>query len=258
MAKAASGQPMRSAERLLHVLKRFESGAASLTIAEIARDLELAPSTVRRLLLLLEREGFVRQEGGGYCLHHAVIRLAAAALAGSSLVKAAGPILDDLRQRLGEAVQLTVRDGTELILLDNRPSKHLIKTFHQIGHRYPPYRGSSAGKALLAWLPQDELLALLPASGRWERYTERGIGDIAALQIALAQTRERGYAINDGETESDVWSASAPVRDHHGRALAALSVPCPASRLSEDRRTLIVAAVVEAAEGLSAAVPFAV
>lgn len=257
MAKTASGQPMRSAERLLHVLKCFGAGATHLTIAEISRDLALAPSTVRRLLLLLEQEGFVRQEAGGYCLHHAVIRLAAAALTGSSLVKAAAPVLDDLRLRLGEAVQLTVRDGNELILLDNRQSKHLIKTFHQIGHRYRPFRGSSAGKALLAWLPQDELLALLPKSGRWEAYTERGIADIDALQAALAQTRERGYAINDGETENDVWSVSAPVRDHHGRTLAALSVPCPASRLSADRRALIIAAVVEGAESLSAAAPFA-
>jgi len=257
MAKAASGQPMRSAERLLHVLKCFGTEAASLTIAEISRDLDLAPSTVRRLLLLLEREGFVRQEAGGYRLHHAIIRLAAAALTGSSLVKAAGPVLDGLRERLGEAVQLTVREGAELIILDNRQSEHLIKTFHKIGHRYPPHRGSAAGKALLAWLPEAELLPLLPASGRWEPYTERGIASVEALRVALAQTRERGYAINDGETESDVWSVAAPVRDHHGAVVAALNVPCPASRLSDDRRALITAALLEAAESLSAAVPFA-
>lgn len=259
MAKVASGETMRSAARLLQVLKCFGAGPAGLSIAEISRELDLASSTVRRLLITLEAEGFVRQdaESGRYRLHYELIRLAAAALAGSSLVKVAGPILDGLCAQLGEAVQIAVRDGADIILLDNRQSAHLVKTFHSIGHRYPGYRGSAGGKALLAWLSDETLRALLPASGRWSAATERAPRDRAGLRAALAKTRERGYALNEEETEAGVWSVAVPVRDHHGAVVAALIVPCPTSRLSEDRRAMIIAAALEAAATLSDAVPFA-
>ena len=259
MAKVASGQPMRSAERLLQVLKCFGEGADGLSIADVSRRLDLAPSTVRRLLLTLEKEGFVRQDtaGGRYRLHYELVRLAAAALTGTSMVKAAGPILDELRDRLDEAVQLTVRYGTELIVVDYRPSGHLVKTFHTIGHVYKPFKGSAAGKAMLAWLPDDEIAALVPRSGRWDAYTERGIADLDSLHVALDATRERGYGLNEGETEPGVWSVAAPVRDHTGAVVAVLNIPCPESRLSDDRRSKIIGALLEAADILSAAVPFA-
>ncbi len=258
MAKVASGQVMRSAERMLRVLKCFGGESPRLGIGDISQRLDLASSTVRRLLLTLEAEGFVRQDepGGRYGLSGAVIQLAAAALAGSSLVRAAAPILDRLNQDLDETVQLTLRDREALLIVDHRQSRHMVKTFHRIGHRYLPYRGSAAGKAVLAWLPEETLRALLPAAGRWDALTDRGIGDLAALRAALAQTRARGYGLNEGETEADVWSVAAPVRDHHGGVVAAINVPCPVIRLSQDRRTMIVEATVAAGRDLSAAVPF--
>ncbi len=256
MAKVASGQPMRSAERLLQVLKCFGAASGPLSIADISRDLDLAGSTVRRLLITLEGEGFVRQAAAGYSLDIQVIRLAASALAGTSLVKVAGPILDDLRDRLNEAVQLTVRDGAHVIVLDNRQSGHLTKMFHSIGHRFRSYRGSASGKALLAWLPEDQLAQLLPTAGAWGPLTPCSINDLEGLRVALAQTRARGYALNDAETEQGIWSVAAPVRDHSGEVVAALNMPCPVSRLSEDRRSQIIGAVCEAARSLSAAAPF--
>lgn len=250
---------MRSAERLLQVLKCFERERTALTVSEVAGLLELAPSTVRRLLQTLAAEGFLQQKPGSdrYRLHYEVIRLAAAALSGLSLVEVAAPTLDELRDRLGESVQLTVRDGAELLLVDRRASRHMMRAERAIGHRYEPYRGSAAGKVLLARLPDAELDRLLPPEGRWPPLTARGIADRAALAAALAQTRERGYALNEGETEPGVWAVAAPLCDQRGDPLAALSVPCPESRLTEDRRGLIVDTVVEAARRLSDAVPFA-
>lgn len=258
MAKVASGETMRSAARVLQVLKCFGAGAEELGAGEISRALALAPSTVRRLLLTLAQEGFLRQQAasGRYRLDSEVIRLAAAALAGSSLVQLAGPLLDALRDRLDEAVQLTLRRDAQLMIIDNRRSSHLVKTFHSIGHQYPAYKGSAAGKVLLAWLPEAMVRKLLPASGRWTPNTERTITDLSGFRVALAETRSRGYAVNDGETETAVWSAAAPLRDHRGEVLAALNVPCPVSRLTEDRRAAIIAAVQAAAKEISERLPF--
>ena len=258
MAKVASGQPMRSAERLLQVLKYFDGGPSPLSISDISRRLDLAASTVRRLLVILEQHGFIRQEpaAGHYRLHHEVIRLAAAALAGTSLVKAAAPLLDALNETHDEAVHLTLRDGAEVIIIDKRRSRHLIKAFHSIGHRYPAYKGSAAGKALLAWLPEPELRGLLPKAGHWEATTDRAPRDLEALNAALAETRERGYGLNEAETEAGVWSVAAPIRDQSGAVVAALNLPCPESRLSGDRRAALASAVVGAAQTLSDTLPF--
>ena len=256
MAKVASGETMRSAARALQVLKCFEGEQAALGPAEVARRLDLAPSTVRRLLQTLEQEGFLVTAGGSFSLGPEVIRLASGALKGNSLVKLAGPVMDRLKDRLDEAVQLSIRRGAEVFILDNRQSNHLVKTFHALGHQYRAYRGSAAGKALLADLPEPVLRALLPATGSWPANTDRSITDLEGYLVALAETRTRGYALNDGETERGVWSVAAPLRDHHGRVQAALTVPCPLSRLTEDRRAAIIAALCSAAEEISERLPF--
>ena len=76
-----------------------------------------------------------------------------------------------------------------MIVLDNRQSKHLAKMFHSVGYRYPAYRGSASGKVLLAWLTENELLALLPPAGRWPAPTDQGIRDWDGLSAALARVR---------------------------------------------------------------------
>ena len=259
MPKVSSGQQMRSAERLLQVLKCFGGPKPTLSVAEISRALDLAQSTVRRLLDTLEKHGFVRQGDAErhYRLHYEPIRLAAAALGGSSLVAAAAPILDELRDSFDEAVQLAVRDGADVVTLDKRASSHQIETSHRIGHRYPSYRGSASGRVLLAWLPEDVLAPLLPQSGTWPAYTAHSVADGEGLREVLEQTRKQGHAINDRETTDGLWAVAAPVRALDGSILAAICMPCPITRLSKQRRTEITAAVKQAARRLSDAVPFA-
>ncbi|MFK4583738.1 IclR family transcriptional regulator [Bradyrhizobium ottawaense] len=258
MPKVASGEQMRSAGRLLQVLKSFRRDASSRSLSEISRELDLAPSTVRRLLETLEQEGFVKYspDGSRYTLHHEVVRLASVALAGASFVQAAAPILDRLNQEVGETVQISIRDRDNVVLLDTRHSPHLLKIFHAIGHRYPAYKGSAAGKVMLAWLKREDLLEILPKEDRWEAQTARGIRSRAQLLRALDEVRKRGFGVNDRETEENVWSVAAPVRDRSGRVFAAVNVPCPASRLSDEAKRVIAEKVVDAASTISETLPF--
>jgi len=244
MPKIASGQPLRSAERLLKVLSAFEDGEA-LGVADLCGRLSLAQSTVRRLVGLLEESGYLQaaDKSGLYRLDVRAIRLGAAALADSSLVQAAAPHLDRLRDRFDEAVQLSIRDGDHVLIVDHRQSRHQLKVFHQIGHRYKATNGGAAGKALLAWLPEASLRTL----------TE---GAAPAFLETLARARAQGYAVNDEESEAGVWSAAVPLRDHHGAVVAALTLPCPLTRAQETRRVELIAALREEASGIAAAIPF--
>ena len=251
---------MRSAERLLAVLKAFRKGAAKRSLTEISKELELSPTTVKRLLMTLEKYGFVRMDAKGshYTLDHELIRLASVALSGSSLVQVATGNLDALNNTLNESVQLTIRDGGDLIVIDSRQSQHLLQAFHTVGHRYPAYRGSAAGQVLLAHLDADTLSEVLPTEQSWESTLDKPPVKRAEFLSLLETVRGQGYAINDGSTDPNIWAVAAPIIDQQKHAIAAINVPVPASRADTDsRRQELTEAVVNAARGVSEAIFFA-
>lgn len=250
MTKIASGQPMRSAERLLGVLKSFNESRSAQTVREIADALALAPSTVRRLLQTLETHGFVRLDPGSgrYSLHFELVRLAALARTGNDLIRESAPVLESLREGSQETAQLLVRDGSEVVLLDARNTTHLFSVSRTPGHRYPAFNGSAPGKVLLAWLEPDELDPMLRRARR--SGLPKG-GDAAAFGRELQKVRRNGYAINDGETTPEVWAVAAPVRDRLARVVAAVNLPCLQARVPRAGRPEIVRLVVAAADTLS-------
>jgi DNA-binding IclR family transcriptional regulator len=253
VAKQATGQPLRSAERMLDVLESFTIAEPSLTATEISSKLSLAASTVRRLLHALEQHGFVRsdQQTGRFAPHYQIVRLAAVAVAGNDLISAASAPMDELRDRVDEAVQLSVRSGSDIVFIDRRESRKVIKIFSEIGSRHPAWDGRASGKVILAWLPEvDEML---PPAGRWP--VSAGPNAAAAREdflADLAEVRARGFAVNDEETARDVWAVGAPVRDHTGNVVAAVTVPVLKVRaVEQDRIDELCRAALDAARRVS-------
>src|SRR5262249_22509583 len=113
------GSVLRSAERLLTVLGWFSEGSTHGSVAEVARDLEGAPSTVRRLLMLLEKYDYVQRDASGdFHLGFMPLLLADRARDGNLLVRAAQDELDRLQEITGEAVQLGVLEGHHVVHID--------------------------------------------------------------------------------------------------------------------------------------------
>jgi DNA-binding IclR family transcriptional regulator len=254
MPKQTTGQPVRSAERMLDVLEMFSFDRPALSVAEISSGLALATSTVRRLLNALERHGFVRYNptNGKFAPHYQVVRLAAVAVQGNDLIAAASVPLDVLRQRTGEATQLTVLADGDNVFVDRREGQSVIKIFSPIGYRSPAWDGRASGKVLLAWLPVDEVAAMVPAAKDWPAGGPNASGGPEEFARRLAVVREQGYAVNDEETEQDVWAVAAPVRDHTGKVVAAVNVPVLKTRAAHPGRAPeLIEAVVEAADTVS-------
>ncbi|OLT07724.1 IclR family transcriptional regulator [Pseudonocardia sp. CNS-004] len=256
MAKQATGQPLRSAERMLDVLETFTITEPSLSATEISDKLGLAASTVRRLLHALEQHGFVRsdQQTGRFAPHYQIVRLAAVAVAGNDLISAAAAPMDELRDRVDEAVQLSVRSGPDIVFIDRRESRKVIKIFSEIGSRHPAWDGRASGKVMLAWLPEDEVDGMLPAPEAWPvspgPHAAASRDDFVA---GLARVRDRGFAVNDEETAQDVWAVGAPVRDHTGSVVAAVTVPVLKVRaVEQDRIDELCRAALDAARRISA------
>jgi sugar lactone lactonase YvrE/DNA-binding IclR family transcriptional regulator len=158
---------------------------------------------------------------------------------------AAAPQLERLAQETRETVALIAADNDSALYIDQRSQGGPFGFRIEVGRR-APLHCTAAGKALLAFSPPHEQRATL-ARLTLEPFTPATITDLASLQADLALSRARGYALSYGEHVEGVVSAAAPVFDHTGKAIAAIGVFGPSSRLTTDRLHVIGRDLMEAA-----------
>jgi DNA-binding IclR family transcriptional regulator len=222
---------VRSVKRALTLLRTFLAHDAGLSAAEMSKETGLDPSTVFRLLLTLEGQGFVEvnHTTGKYRPGVTLLELGSRFLKNSDIRSRAIGHLESLRDEFGETVHLTILDGNEVVYLEKLAGLHPIGFMSsRVGDRNPAHC-TGVGKALLAYLPDDELVARYP-DGRLTRYTDTTITDLEALRLELKGVRERGYATDQEEHEQGVKCVAVPVFDHKGIA-AAISVSGPSDRV---------------------------
>jgi DNA-binding IclR family transcriptional regulator len=217
-AERVNGGGVQSVQRAAALLDAIAGSAEPRTAPELADLCRLNRSTAWRILATLEEEGLVDREGSRYSIGHAVARLAAAAT--EALPRAARPHLEELSSRAGETVSLAVPRRLRLIYVDQVQAPHVMAA-DWLG-RAVPLHATSTGKALLAFLPREELDTTITQS--LPQFTDRTITDPAELRAELDRTRRRGYAVSRGELETALWGASAPVLDRRQRAIAVVSV----------------------------------
>lgn len=237
---------LSSVHNAIRILKAFSGRNREYGVTELARKLDISTSSTHRLLSTLLEEHLVEQDPttGRYRLGLAIYDLVAAISAGYDLTEAVLPPMTVLRQRTGETVQVAVLDGREVVYIERLESSHNLRLFLDVGRRNWAH-STGTGKLLLAFLSKPELDRLLDG---WEleRLTEATITDHATLRRELGKIRDRGYAENEGESETGVLSIGVPIRDRTGAVVAAMSVAGPMERMNRDR-TAVTYAVMEAA-----------
>ena len=235
--------------RILETLAH--AGSDGLGVTEIATRLREHKSTVLRLLVTLENEGYVGQDPRtlAYHLRTKLFQLGSAGLAGMDLVKVARPHLDRLGALTGEVVHLGVLDEGEVVYIIKVESQHVINMYSRIGRRSPAHC-TGLGKALIAYLPEDELDRLIERRGL-HRYTANTFADPTSLKAHLAEIRARGVAFDHEEHEPGVRCVSAPVRDHTGAVVASISMAAPAMRLTPEQAEAVVGVVRDTARLIS-------
>jgi DNA-binding IclR family transcriptional regulator len=153
-----------------------------------------------------------------------------------------------LGESTGETVQLALLDHLSVLYIRIRESKQAVRMSSSLGSRAPAHC-TSVGKALLAHQPA-ELVAQVVENGL-KRYTMNTITDPAALVEELASVRAKGYAVDDEEIEVGLRCVAAPIRDHSGHVVAAVSVAAPVQRMTKKNILSTVPGVVAAAEAIS-------
>lgn len=250
MTLAESYPGAQTVQRAVSVLKTFTDAQPELGLADLARAVSLNKTTTHRLLAALELEGLITRNPAtdAYRLGPELIVLGWRALRANDLRNVSRPELQALAQETGETVTLEVLAGTDTLILDEVLSRHMIGGTPSIGTRWPAH-ATSTGKAILAFLLDAEREAHLQS--RLAKLTENTISSRESLKRELAQVREQGYAIANEELEIGFVVVGAPVFNHEGQVVAAVSVGGPGARMTAGRLSEIAVKVKESAGRLS-------
>ena len=244
-------QAVERAFRLLEVLARNDGG-----VSELARATGLHKATVHRLLRTLRELGFVElgPDGSRYRLGLRLLELGGRVLARLDLRDVARPYLTELRDRTRLTVHMAILDGTEVVYIEKLDSPANLRMASFVGMRSPAYC-TALGKAILAFLPDEEIEAVL-ARTRLVPRTPNTITARDALLAELAATRARGYAIDNVENEEGIRCVGAPVHGHTGKVVAAISVSGPIFSVTMDGIESLGLLVAEVAKQISQAMGF--
>ena len=221
---------VQSVDRALTVLEILaKRGVAGVT--EIAAELGVHKSTASRLVSVLESRGFVEQlsDRGKYRLGYGIARLGSALTRHRDLAHEGRVACEALAADTGETVNLAILDGGRVINISEVRGSGAVAVQTWVGQSTPSH-ATSSGKALLAHLPRRDLDVVLGTD--LQRYTEHTITDPAVLERELDTVRERGWASSVEEYELGLNALAAPVRDHDGTVVAAISMAGPSFRLT--------------------------
>jgi DNA-binding IclR family transcriptional regulator len=217
---------VQSIARAGAVLRALEAAPDGVTLGELSTAVDLPKSTVHRLVAALTAEELAAAAPGGRIrLGGGLARLGAASR--QSLGNELAPILQQLHAELGETVDLAVLDGTVARFVDQIAAPHRLRAVSAVGAAFPIHCTAN-GKALLAALPDEHALSLLPP--RLERFTPSTIVSRKALLVELAQVRRDGVAVDGEEHTEGICAVGAAVLDSAGDPVAAISVPVPTPR----------------------------
>ncbi len=221
-------------ERALAVLELLAELPAGAGFAEIAERLGIPKNSAYRIVSTLHDHGYLLRDDTRktYGLSRKLLTLGYAALGETNLVEMSLETMRVVRDAIGETTLLGVLGGTDGIVLEQAPSRHLLKFLVEPGMRFPLHT-SAPGKALLAALPERELARLLPQLP-FTRFNERTLTDIPQFLAELARTRERGYGLDRAEEIEGLYCVGAAILNHCRYPVAALWVTGPAFRFPEE------------------------
>jgi DNA-binding IclR family transcriptional regulator len=222
-----------------------------LSVSELARRVGVAKSTAHRTCAVLVERGLLDHgPHGGYRLGLHFVELGHFAATHSAVRDQALPLLVELRNALGETVQIGVPVGVDIVYVERVEGRHALRYSTDNPRRSPLHR-SSTGKALAAFNPalaEARLRAGLPPSTGYTIVVPEVFLD------ELAKVRERGYARSVDETELGMSSIAVPVRTAHGEVVAAISMVGPTTRVVGEHEAAHVSALQAAARLLGEAI----
>jgi IclR family transcriptional regulator, pca regulon regulatory protein len=219
--------------RGLKIISLFNAERRQMTLSELAQVADAPRSSVRRVLLTLEKLGFAEQEGRYFKLTPRILTLAAAYLSSNSVTPVLQPIVDRISHRTQESCSAAVLDRDEAVMVVRAIPSRIITVGLEVGYRLPAY-ASAVGRVLLGGLDEAELDAYL-ARIQPEKLTPQTVTDKAVLKAMIITDRSQNYSLVDQEAEAGFRSIAVPVRRQSGGMICALHIGLHQERASTGR-----------------------
>ena len=244
--------PIQVIERMMKLLDVLSYYHDPVSLKQLAMETGLHPSTAHRILGTMVANGFVeRADPGTYRLGIRLLELGNLVKSRINIRDSAMPLMQQLHQRLGESVNLGVRQGDEIVYVERTSSgRSSVRVVHLVGAR-APLHVTAVGKL---YLVEDGLAEVKDYARRTglPGYTPTSITKLPKLERELAVVRRDGVAFDNEEIELGLRCIAAPVRDDAGELVAGLSVSAPADRHNPDWAAL----VRDTADQISAAIGY--
>lgn len=244
---------IQSVDRALTILNAIAETGGETTLTELSGRIGLNISTCHHLLATLMKWGYVTKAPGkrSYMLGARTVQLGLACLRQVDLPRRAQPYLERINNATGEMVNLAVLQGDHLVTLVKREGRHAVRVDTGTIGQSDAVHATAAGKAMLAWLPEDQIRRIVMAQGM-KQFTPATITDFSALIEELRLVRRNGFALDREELIPDVLCVGAAVRDHAGAVVGAISTATPAMRATEEHLARMRDEIISATRALSA------
>lgn len=242
MTGAKSGAD--SARRALDMLFAFTEQHPTASVKDLAEQVGVPVPSAHRYVAMLRDMGLIEEgQRGRYHLTMRVAALGRAARQATPIVDLAEPHMRRLAEQIGEAVLLMRMVAGQPVCFHRIETPSRFRLSFEPGQPLPFLRGASVRLLLGAMSPAER-----------ERYVDRALESGARPPVhgreeflrEVERDVERGWSISNEEIDEGVWAVSAAVHEG-GRVVAALSAPCPAFRMDEDRRAQVIDLVRKAA-----------
>ncbi len=249
--KKSDRKVIGAVQRAIDILNLFSDRVNELGVTDIAKALGLHKSTASGLIQTLEINGYLEQNPGNkkYRLGLKLVERASVLLNQMQIRDIALPYLEELHTLCDEAINLAIRDETQVVYIERLLSSQSLAMRNEVGMRAAVH-STALGRAILSRLPENELeriahsMPLYPVTDRTITKPEALIEDVQAARI-------RGFAIDDEQNEPGARCVSAPILNHQGEPVAAISISVPIPRIPYDKIDYFGARVAETAHKIS-------
>ncbi|MBS4211283.1 MULTISPECIES: IclR family transcriptional regulator [Neobacillus] len=242
---------VQSIDRALTIVNYVSSQKGGLGVTELAEKLGLNKSSIFRILATLASHGYIEQDPDTkkYKLGYKYLELSAKLLDSIDIRKEAKPYLQELVDLSNEVIHLIIYSQKEAIYIEKLEGSETLRMHSQVGRRVPMHC-TSAGKVLLAYLPTEEVMDMIEEKGL-PRHTDNTITDQVELLDNLQKIRKKGYGVEREENEPGVTCMAAPIFNHLGNVIGAVSISGPSMRMTEARLDELKDKLIEVGSSIS-------
>ncbi|WP_432470134.1 IclR family transcriptional regulator [Amphritea sp. HPY] len=223
-------QVIDRAALLLDAISRYTK---PVKLKVLSADTNLHPSTAHRILHSLIDNRFVDRDGSGeYRLGQRLLQLSNRQHTDIDLRAVALPYMEQLRDKIGETVNLTIREGDVVIYFEKATPNRMMHVQQIVGSR-APLHVTAVGKLMLGLSGEDEIRSYAQRTNL-PSYTRNTFSSLPALIEECHTSVERGYALDNEEAEIDVGCIGVLLYDQSGGITAGLSLSAPIERRKDE------------------------